>query len=168
MPLALTFALRIALCAAVCGLAWWLLGPAAALLSLALLGVLLAKPLIELTSASVGRVRDAALQDLEGHHYAHAGFPLEVIETPDARWLRAAPVQRLLGDTAPEASFARRMGPGEQLEPRPGRWYVRDEALASYLDRSPQAMDKRRNGLRLFIQREIIDPHRRARRRQGG
>ena len=169
VKLALTFIVRIGLCLGLAALAWWGLGPAAGVLSLALLallGLLLARPLIDLASASVRGVRRVALQPLEGRHYAHAGVSLDVIETADARWLRAAPVQRLLGDTSPEERFARRLGPAEHLEPRPGHWYVRDQALADYLDRSPAAMDTRRNSFRLFIQRDIIDPHRRARRQQ--
>jgi len=168
LKLALTFIFRIGLCLGLAALAWWALGPAAGVLSLALLGLLLARPLIDLASASVRGVRRVALQPLEGRHYAHAGVSLEVIETPDARWLRAAPVQRLLGDTSPEERFARRLGPADHLQPQPGRWYVRDQALADYLDRSPAAMDTRRNSFRLFIQRDIIDPHRRARRQQTG
>ncbi len=168
VKLALTFIVRIGLCLGLAALAWWALGPAAGVLSLALLGLALARPLIDLASASVRGVRRASLQPLEGRHYAHAGVSLEVIETPDARWLRAAPVQRLLGDTSPEERFARRLGPADHLQPRPGQWYVRDQALADYLDRSPAAMDTRRNSFRLFIQRDIIDPHRRARRQQAG
>ena len=168
VKLALTFIFRIGLCLGLAALAWWALGPAAGVLSLALLGLLLARPLIDLASASVRGVRRVALQPLEGRHYAHAGVSLDVIETADARWLRAAPVQRLLGDTSTEERFARRLGPADHLEPKPGRWYVRDQALADYLDRSPAAMDSRRNSFRLFIQRDIIDPHRRARRQQAG
>jgi hypothetical protein len=164
-PLSLTG--RLAACCAAVALGWWMLGPIGLAVTAPLWGIAFARPLIDAASAFTRSAQHAALRDLEGRHYAHAGVSIDVIETEDARWLRAADVQRVLGDRSPEPAFARRLGPGQALEPRPGRWYLRDGALWEYLEHSSQAMDARRNSLRLFIQRDIIDPHRRARRQRG-
>jgi|APTNR8051073442_1049403.scaffolds.fasta_scaffold71643_2 hypothetical protein len=158
-------ALRLAVCIAASVAVYATLGGVVAVFTIPLWGVLLARPLIELASDLRQRVRGAALRDVEGRHFRWAGFPIDVAETADARWLRASQVQRILGDTAPEEAFARRAGAGQQLELRPGQWYVKDSGLVDYLDRSQLAMDSRRNGLRLFVQRQVIDPHRRARER---
>lgn len=164
----LAWAGRAAACALATWLVWRTLGPVGLVLTAPLWGVAFARPLLEAFSAMGRTARHAALADLEGRHFAHAGVRIDVIETEDARWLRAADVQRVLGDRSDEAAFARRLGPGHALEPRPGRWYLRDGALWEYLEHSSQAMDTRRNSLRLFVQRDVMDPHRRARRRRGG
>lgn len=163
----LGLAARVAGCAFAAWGAWRVLGPIGLVVTAPLWGIAFARPLIETLGTLRRTARDAALRDLQGRHYAHAGVSIDVIETEDARWLRAAHVQKLLGDRADEAAFARRLGPGQALEPKPGRWYLRDEAVWEYLENSSQAMDARRNGLRLFIQRDIIHPHRRARRQRG-
>lgn len=164
----LAIAGRIAACTLALWLAWRGLGPIGIAVTAPLWGIAFARPLIEAFGAFRRTAQHAALRDLEGRHYAHAGTSIDVIETDDARWLRAAHVQRVLGDRSDETAFARRLGPGQALEPRPGRWYLRDEALWEYLEQSSQAMDNRRNSLRLFVQRDVIDPHRRARRQRGG
>lgn len=155
-------------CALATWLGWQALGPVGLVVTAPLWGIAFARAVIEAAAAFGRRAQHAALRDLEGRHYAHAGVSIDVIETEDARWLRAAHVQRVLGDRSPEQAFVRRLGPGHALEPRPGRWYLRDGALWEYLEQSGQAMDARRNGLRLFVQRDVIDPHRRARRQRGG
>jgi hypothetical protein len=165
-PLAL--AGRVAACLLGAALAWRFLGPIGLVVTAPLWGIAFARPLIEAFGAFRRTAQHAALRDLEGRHFAHAGTSIDVIETDDARWLRAAHVQRVLADRSDEAAFARRLGPGQALEPRPGRWYLRDEALWEYLEQSSQAMDNRRNSLRLFVQRDVINPHRRARRQRGG
>jgi hypothetical protein len=163
----LSMAGRAAACAAATALAWWMLGAIGLAVTAPLWGIAFARPLIDAASAFTHSARHAALRDIEGRHYAHAGVGIDVIETEDARWLRAADVQRVLGDRSPEPRFARRLGAGQALEPKPGRWYLRDEAVWDYLEQSSQAMDARRNAFRLFVQRDIIDPHRRARRQRG-
>jgi hypothetical protein len=168
MKPAATWLLRGLACAIAAAVMWRALGAIGLVVTAPLWGIAFARPLIELTGAFWQRGRAAALHDLEGRHFAFAGITIDVIETEDARWLRAADVQRVLGDRGDEAAFARRLGPGQALAPKPGRWYLRDEALWDYLEQSSQAMDARRNRLRLFVQRDVIDPHRRARRRRGG
>lgn len=160
----LTLAWRIVACAGVSAALWIYLGAAVAVPSAVLWGVALARPLMELTTGLAQGLRAVAYRDVEGHYYMHAGQPVEVLETDDARWLRAAALQRLLGDTNREDVFARRFGPGASRDGRRGRVYLRDEAVLAYLAQSSQAMSARRNGLRLFVEREVIDPHRRRRR----
>lgn len=156
---------RAGACAALSAAVAWLFGPVPAMTTAAVWGLALARPLYELVGEAVHATRAAALADVEGRHFAHAGFPIEVIEDDEARWLRAAQVQRVLADPAEESAFARRFGPTGSRAGARGRWYVRDEALVDYLQRSSRAMDARRNGLRLFVEREVIGPHRRARDR---
>lgn len=161
-----TLAWRAAACAAVSGVLWYYLGLAVAVPTAVLWGVALAKPILEVTADLVGHLRSASLRDVEGVHYAHAGKSVEVIEDDDARWLRAAHIQRLLGDPATEAVFAHRFGAdGSRREGR-DRWYVRDEALIDYLEQS-DTVNARRNALRLFVLRDVMNPHRHRRRRAG-
>ena len=158
--------LRAAVCALVTAGLYATLGWPFALLSLVGWGFLLAEPLYEVAASGARRTRHQALHDATGLHFEHAGYPIRVLETEHERWLRASQLQAALGGDRPEEVFARRFGgEAQRFDGEPG-WYLRDEAVADYLGRSNVAMDARRNGLRLFVQREVIDPHRRAKPRR--
>lgn len=159
-----SLALRSVVCTAVSApIAYWM-GPAVALPTAALWGVLLAKPLFDVSASLVQQVRARSYAGVEGVYYQHAGRRVEVIEDDDARWLRASTVQQLLGDRAREAVFAHRFGPGGSRCEDRQRWFVRDEALIDYLEDS-DSIDPRRNALRLFVLRDVLNPHRHRRRR---
>lgn len=145
---------------------WHWAYPAIAMPAFMLLGTL-AQPLIEIGANEVRRIRRLAYRDVEGVYFEHAGFPIRVVETEHARWLRAAQVQRVLGDNAREEVFARRLGAEATVFDGQKGWFLRDQGLLDYLERSPKALEARRNGLRLFLRREVIDPHRRRQARAG-
>ncbi len=152
-----------------CGLLfWWIwrtFGLASAMPVVALFGIALARPLIELAEALGWQMRRAHWHDVEGRHYTHRGRAVAVLEDDEhRRWLRLADVRAFVGFTASDGALAISY-PGCVRElGRPPAQYVRVDALLVHLakERSPEAAR-----LRGWVEREIAFPARRARERRG-
>jgi len=160
-----TIVLRSAACALVF---WWMsrkLGLAGAMPVVALFGVVLARPLIDLAAATGRQMRKAHWRDVEGRHYAYRGREVAVVEDDERhRWLRLADVRAIVGFTASDGALAVSYPESVQRLGRPATPYVRDDALLSHLakERSQEAAR-----LRLWVEREIAFPARRERERLG-
>ena len=160
-----TIVLRSAGCAVVF---WWMsrtLGLAGAMPVVALFGVALARPLLDLAEAIGRQMRHAHWRDVEGRHYTYRGREVAVVEDDERhRWLRLADVRAVVGFTASDGALAISYPQCVQQLGRPAAPYVRDDALLSHLakERSPEAAR-----LRLWVEREIAFPARRERERLG-
>jgi len=159
-------ALRGGACAA---LAWGLhrLGfPISVLVWIAgLAGIVLARPLMELTIATYQAMRRANWRELEGRHYAFKGRTVHVVEDADhRRWVRLADIRAIAGFTASDAALQVTYPAGWRLLGRPPLPHLSDETLLAHIgkERSPEAVR-----LRLWIEREIVFPARRRREHHG-
>lgn len=147
---------------------WWIwrtLGLATAMPVVALFGIVLARPLIDLAEALGWQMRRAHWRDVAGRHYTHRGRAVAVLEDGEhRRWLRLADVRALVGFTASDGALAISY-PGCVRElGRPPAQYVRADALLAHLgkERSPEAAR-----LRGWVEREIAFPARRERELRG-
>jgi len=160
-----SIALRLACCALVSWGAWRLGGPGFLVGTLPLVGIALARPLVELASALRHEMNRAHWRDVEGRHYAFRGHPVSVLEDADRRrWVRLADIRAIAGFTASDGALAITYPNGVQRLGRPPQTHVSDEALLAHLqkERAPDAVR-----LCGWVEREIVFPARRERERLG-
>lgn len=161
----ISIAWRIAFCCGVTYAAWRAGGPIPAVLSLPLVGVLLARPLIELAGDLFHGLKSAAYRGVEGRFYAFQGTPVQVIEDEmHRRWVRTSDVRRIVGPGASDAALARLYPDGWQTFGSPPRPHLSDEALLLHLDKGSTAVAGK---FRLWVEREIAYPARQLRQRNG-
>ena len=158
-------AMRIALCLSFSWVAWRLGGPVPMLTSLPLLGVVLAKPLLELASELQQSIRAAVWRSVEGRYYAYHGTPVQVLEDEDhVRWVRAADVRAIVGFTASDGALALTYPQGWRLLGTPPEPHFSDEALLTHLRKE---RSERAGRFALWAERTITHPARRLRGERG-
>ena len=160
-----TIAIRLALCAAATW-ALWRLGFNTGLLFMAgVVGIFLARPLMDLAIAIWHEMRRANWRELEGRHFAFKGRPISVVEDADhQRWVRLADVRAVAGFTASDAALKITYPRGWSLCGRPPEMHLSDEALLTHLTKERSPAGAR---LRHWVEREIVFPTRRQRERHG-
>jgi hypothetical protein len=147
---------------------WWVwrtFGLATAMPVVALFGVALARPLLDLGEALGRQMRSAHWRDVEGRHFAYRGRTVAVVEDDEhRRWLRLADVRAIVGFTASDGALAGSYPGAVQQIGRPPLPYIRDDALLAHLDkeRLPEAARLRR-----WVERQVAFPARRERERLG-
>jgi hypothetical protein len=165
MSLAWSFAIRLAVCFAFSYLAWRGAGPIGLGASIALFGLLLAKPLVELASVIRHAIRAQAWKPVEGRYWAYHGQPVQVIEDEDhRRWILADDVRRIVGFTASNGALALTYPNGFRNLGKPALPHFSDEALLTHLakENSTRALK-----FRHWVERDIAFPARRLRERYG-
>ena len=156
---------RLALCA---GIGWlvWRIGGLVPMVAVApLVGIALAKPLLDLASDLRHQANARALKPVQGRHFVFRGTPVDVIEDADhRRWVRAADVRRIIGTTATDGALALTYPSGWRQFGRPGTPYFSDDALVAHLtkERSPEALR-----FLHWVERDIAFPAQRVRERLG-
>jgi hypothetical protein len=159
------FALRLALCLGLSGLAWHFGGVGALIGSLLFWGFALARPIVELASDVRHAYRREHWRDLEGRHCVFRGVPVSMLEDADhRRWIRMADVRTIVGFTASDATLKVTYPDGCRALGRPASLHLSDEALVAHLakERAPIAAKFHR-----WLEREIAFPARRQRAHHG-
>ena len=160
-----TIAVRLALCAAVTWALWRLGFDSGLLFMIGLVGVSLARPLLDLASAVRHLMRQAVWHDVQGRHFAFKGRPVRVIEDADhRRWIRMADIRAIAGVTASEAALRITYPTGWKLLGRPAELHLCDESLLAHLAKERSPMNLR---LRHWVEREVTFPARRLREHAG-
>ena len=160
-----TIALRLALCTAISWAVWRWFGLSTMVPTLALFGILLARPLLDLAGALRDGMKHAQLSAVEGRHYAFRGRAVQVLDDADRRrWVRLADVRAIIGFTANDGALAIAYPDGVRQLGRPAEAHISEEALVAHLrkERAPEAVR-----LRVWVEREIVFPARRERERLG-
>ena len=160
-----TIAIRLALCAAATWTLWRLGFDTGLLFMAGVVGIVLARPLMDLSIAVWHEMRRANWRELEGRHFAFKGRMVRVVEDADhQRWVRLADVRAIAGFTASDAALQITYPGGWSRRGRPSEPYLSDEALLAHLakERSPAAAK-----VRHWVEREIVFPARRQRERHG-
>jgi hypothetical protein len=158
-------ALRLALCALALGLAWRFIGPIGLVMTAPLIGIALARPLIELAGGVYRALRSHAWRDVQGRYYAYRGTPVQVLEdAAHGRWVRAADVRAIVGLDTSDHALALTYGPHWRRLGADGEPHFAAEALLVHLQREPRPEAQR---FRRWVERDIAYPARRARRRYG-
>jgi len=159
-------ALRVALCIAVSWLAWWSAGATGFVTSLALWGLALARPLLDLAAELRHTLRHAVWHELEGRFHAYRGTPVQVLEDDDGGcWLRVADVRRIVGFTASDGALALSYPQGWRSAGRPPEPHLSTEALLRHLGKESSSEALK---FRHWVEREIDYPAQRRRERRGG
>lgn len=155
----LSTALRIALAAAISTFAFYKVNWLAAILSIPVWGVLLAKPVVEFAETYFDFARKQPYQAWNGHYYAFEGTQIRVFEDLDEAtlWFCDADILKVLGKV-PEPSYRiayppprYRLLPGTQL------WAFSEDAVIDVVShiRHPD-MGK----FRFWLDRQVIAPYR--------
>ena len=160
-----TIAVRLALCAATTWLLWRLGFDTGLLFMAGLVGIAVARPLLDLASAIRHLMRQAVWRDVQGHHFSFKGRPVRVIDDIDhRRWIRLADVRAIAGFTASDTALRVTYPSGWKMLGRPPEPYLCDETLLVHLAKERSPMNLR---LRHWVEREITFPARRRRERAG-
>lgn len=162
----LTLVLRLAIAAAIAGLAWWHSGPSSLfVIALALSGPLLARPLVEFAGDLRRELRRAVWAPLEGRHFVFRGKAVAVREDVDhRRWIRLADLHRIAGFTASDGVLALTYPQHWQADSGDGSPWLEAEAAVVHLRREPGVKALR---FAQWIDREVAYPARRQRERLG-
>jgi hypothetical protein len=134
--------------------AYKIFGASAIVILAPLLGVLLARPLINLFADLGYAGKSAALADVQGRWFAHKGQRVDIAQDEDgARWLLSGDVRKILTglprDEVLAKQFAERTG---TVEEAPG-FRIRADALAEYLLKSQDAASLR---FKKWIDHEVL------------
>ncbi len=161
-----TLAVRLAIAAAIAGLAWWHSGPSSLfVIALALSGPLLARPLVDLAGDLRRGLRHAVWGPLEGQHFVFRGMPVAVREDVDhRRWIRMADLRRIAGFTASDGALALTYPQHWLIDTGDRSAWLEAEAAIVHLRREPGAQALR---LAQWIDREVAFAARRQRERLG-
>ncbi len=160
-----SIALRLAGCIAFAWAAKHWLGNVAMVTVLPIVGVALAKPLIELASDIRHVMKVAHWRDVEGQHFAFRRRPIGVVSDADKRrWIRVADIRAIVGFTASDGALGMTYPSGARRFGKASELHLSDEALLTHLrkERSPDAIR-----LANWVEREIVFPARRERERLG-
>ena len=160
-----TIALRVALCAAVTYVVWRLLGTVALVLCAPLLGIALARPILEVLGG-LGRVsKQAALAGIAGRHYQHRGIPIDIVEDErHRRWIDLRDVRHVV-EGFPRDSVIRNDYPDAcRPDAHSKSQRMRADALHAYLRKSTDPASLR---FRNWLAKEVLFPAERVRERLG-
>jgi hypothetical protein len=165
MSNALSLALRFACCLLASWALWRAMGLSGLVVSAPLYGVLFARPIIDLLSAARHSVRAMALADIQGRHFAHRGYSLDVIEDDDHfRWIALEDVKKLLPGLPRPQALASRFPGRVRLGSPPRESRILAEALLDYLATSTEPDSIR---FRIWLERVVIAPGATVRDRLG-
>ncbi len=163
MPLVAVVALRLIACSVFTFVAWRWIGLVGIVISAPLFGIALARPILEAIEASALFAKWLAYRKLNGRHYEHRGYSVDIAEdsTFDL-WVKIDDARKVLPDL-PSDQVLERMFPEGILiasSQRVGR--IRAEALVSYLGKSTEANSLK---FRLWLRREVLLPANNRRKR---
>lgn len=157
-------ALRLLLASGISYLLWRVLGLVGVVVTAPLFGVLLARPLIDLVSASRAAVKELALADLEGRHFAYRGVALDIAEDEDhRRWIRVADLRKLLPGFPRDDLLLRQYADDCRKEAAGLRFEC--DALLGTLARASNPATLR---LKSWLEREVVAPSQKLRARARG
>ena len=159
-----SIALRLALCAALAVFVQRHFGLASAVGLAPLVGIALARPLLELAGGLRDLARQRIYRDVAGRYFEHRGQAIDVIEDEAGqRWLRTADLRKLI-PVLPRDDLLRRIHAGDLMDlGTPPTPRILADALADYLAKSSDADSLR---LRNWLEREVSGPARRRRERR--
>ena len=165
MSLVWRILVRLAICVVVSYAAFRFGGLIPMVASLVLLGVLLARPLVDLASETRHAIRAQAWKPVEGRYWAFHGTPIQVLEDEDhRRWILASDVRSIVGFTASNGALALTYPNGFRSMGSPPAPHFSDEVLLAHLAKEKSAKALR---FRHWVEKEIAFPARRLRERYG-
>lgn len=164
MPrLLLTIVIRVLLCAGVTWVMWHWLELSAVVVAAPLLGVALARPIIDLVAESHHANKTLALQSLQGRHFSHRGYRLDIAEDDDEqRWLLLADVRKVVAGLPRDEVLQRQFGDRTTVMPPDDGLRIRADALADYLLKSTDAASLK---FKIWLDREVLGGKRNPRLR---
>jgi len=166
-PLLLTITLRLVACATVIYLQWRWLGAVGLAVGAPLLGVALARPILDLLGMARHKTSELVYRDVSGRHFVHRGQMLDIADdAAQFRWLRISDVRKLVPGLPADETLQQLRPDGVQLgeirKRQPAR--IQAEALLELL---AKAQDPDTLKFKQWLAQEVVFPaaQRRARRR---
>jgi hypothetical protein len=154
MPrLVLSIVIRVLLCVFATWVMWHWLDLVAVVVAAPLLGVALARPIIDLVAESHHAGKTLVLQDLQGRHFSHRGYMLDIAEDDDdQRWLLLADVRQVVAGLPRDEVLQRQFGDRTTVMPPATGLRIRADALADYLLKSTDAASLK---FKVWLDREV-------------
>ncbi|WIT12342.1 hypothetical protein PFX98_01680 [Paucibacter sediminis] len=163
--LLLTIALRLLACAAVIYLQWRWLGPVGLVVGAPLLGVALARPILDLLGMARHKTTEVVYRDVSGRHFVHRGQMLDIADdAAQFRWLRISDVRKLIHGLPADQTLQQLRPDGVHLgekNSQPAR--IQAEALLELL---AKAQDPDTLKFKHWLAQEVVFPA--AQRRERG
>jgi hypothetical protein len=166
MPRLLAIAgLRLLFCAVMAYVLWRLLGAVGLVVSAPLFGVLLARPILEMSAELRDSARTLAYSPVEGRHFEHRGFRLDIVEDDrHHRWVSVNDVRKVIAQLPREAVLLRQFPEGLRDDPAVRGQRIHADVLLAYLARSTEGDSVR---FRNWLEREVVLPAAKIRQRLG-
>jgi hypothetical protein len=164
MPrLLLSIVVRVLLCAFATWVMWHWLDVVALVVAAPLLGVALARPIIDIVAESHHSTKALALQGLQGRHFSHRGHMLDIAEDDDdQRWLLLADVRKVVAGLPRDEVLQRQFGDRTSVMPPAEGLRIRADALADYLVKSTDTASLK---FKVWLDREVLGGSRNPRLR---
>ncbi len=156
LSILLKIVLRLLLCAVVVYAVWQWLGVIAVVTCAPLVGVALARPVMDLLGEMHRVVRQQALGALTGHHFQHKGHSFHIIEDDrHVRWLRISEVKRVINDLSGQQTL-RALHPDSVKDwGDPKTLRIAAQTLVQVLARSTHPASLR---FKVWLERVVIHP----------
>ena len=156
--------LPITLCVLFSAAAYYFVNVQAMVFSLPLVGIVMARAIVNLAENMHRGMKYMAYAHLDGHYYSYLDIQLLVLEDEQdyCRWVPATEVRRIVGKVATDSALALTYPSGWRMLGERCQGHLRDDALMLYLakERSPSGI-KFKN----WAARNIAFPARRQRER---
>lgn len=154
LRIVLSILLRTAFCVVIAWYAFKVFGAFALVIGAPLLGVLLARPIIDLVAEMGYAGKAAALEDVQGHWWSHKGQRIDIAYDDDnARWLLAAHVRKIVAGLPRDEVLARQFGERAGVVEGVEGFRIRADALAEYLVKSQDNASLR---FKVWLDREVM------------
>jgi hypothetical protein len=156
--IALLFAIRIALSAALLWTVLHYLGTIPAILAIPIAGVLLAKPILEVAESYIGWARKQPYAKWHGNYYEFAGTQIRLIEVGRELWVVDADILRVIGEK-PSLMLENRFSADEYASIAEGNYHGFSPAGTEKVLTESHHLEAKR--MLMWLQREVYKPHRR-------
>ncbi len=165
LPLAVTFAIRIAIASALSGLAYWKMGGLVVfMLSVPVWGALLAAPIVELLANYFNFARKQPYAAWQGQYYEFQGAQVRIFEIDGALWFCDCDVLHILGKK-PERTMRLTYSEADYRKiEHAGLMAFSETAVLRVISRirHPEI-----GKLKFWIEREVIAPYHKKRELKG-
>ena len=158
-------AFRVLLACAAAALLWRVLGAVGLAVSAPVFGVLLAKPILELSAELRHLTKRFAYAELQGRYFEFHGTRFKIVEDETHhRWVSVADVRKLLPRFPREVVLRKQFPEAVRDEAAAIGPVIRADALLRYLARSTDADSLK---FRNWLERQVVIPAATIRRRAG-
>jgi hypothetical protein len=152
----LKLVLRVGVSALALWIGWRLFGPFGLIFAAPVVGVSLARPLIDLVGSGYHGAREVALQEFQGRNFEHRGHRMDIAEDAEGHcWILLDGARKAVPGLPRDAVLQRLCGERLQRCGEPKGLRIRADALIEQL---AKAIDADGVKFKVWLEREVVAP----------